>query len=104
MNIKHKRDDLCRQAESYFPGDGFIAYKDGIYIKPLENNDTKKKTTTKNRSTTRIRTASSKAPKGVRFNIIVILKHWPGEGNQMNGETKTNYGTLIFVSIVISGI
>jgi len=31
----HKPGEMCREAESWFGGEGFIAYKDGLYIKPL---------------------------------------------------------------------
>ena len=31
----HHELDVCREAESYVQGEGFIAYRNGLYIKPL---------------------------------------------------------------------
>ena len=31
--FEHEPSEICREAESYFPGDGLTPYKDGVYIK-----------------------------------------------------------------------
>jgi len=31
----HLPDEMCREAESWFYVEGFIGYKNGLYIKPL---------------------------------------------------------------------
>jgi hypothetical protein len=33
--FNHLPGEMCREAESWMDGDGFIAYKDGLYIKPM---------------------------------------------------------------------
>ena len=33
----HEWNEPCREAESYMAGDGFIAFRDGLYIKPLSD-------------------------------------------------------------------
>lgn len=33
----HEWNEPCREAESIVAGDGFIAFKDGLYIKPLSD-------------------------------------------------------------------
>lgn len=33
--FEHEESEMCRKAESYFPGDGLIGYKDGVYIEPM---------------------------------------------------------------------
>ena len=37
-DFDHPWDEPCRMAESYIQGSGFIALRDGLYIKPLMNN------------------------------------------------------------------